>query len=298
MRDWQLRAALRRARHFLLSSPSVDSVESLACCALRPSTRKDYASSLSILEKHIRDSPPSPRCQSPRSASARLDAAASELLVQKARQCLSHSSLQGTISALRWAGNNLGLPFLHKNPLHDTLVRAVPQSDSQLRWIHPSTLQSICDMPNATCHDNVFVCLAALSFWHAMRVSETCRVRATDFDWSAVPPTVTIHPSKGRAGPRRPEPVCTPLQPAAVPYARAFCQLQRNPGPQPTAASLNAWLRERVRRTRDAGATWHSFRRGCATFMQHCGASIDEICVRGRWADRATARLYIYPWHD
>ena len=108
-------------------------------------------------------------------------------------------------------------------------------------------------MPNATCHDNVFVCLAALSFWHAMRVSETCRVRATDFDWSAVPPTVTIHPSKGRAGPRRPEPVCTPLQPAAVPYARAFCQLQRNPGPQPTAASLNAWLRERVRRTRDAG---------------------------------------------
>eukprot|EP00662_Eupelagonemidae_sp_cell21_P026022 gene26022-21038_t len=133
-----------------------------------------------------------------------------------------------------------------------------------------------------------------------MRVSETCRVDASHFDWRAASPTLTIHPSKGRHGPRVPDPVRTTLHPQAVPFGRTLCGLQeRYPAllsVKPTAPALNAWLHQRLRRTRDAGATWHSFRRGCATLLRAGFIARRKFGLPAARVARVLARLF--DWDD
>eukprot|EP00660_Eupelagonema_oceanica_P014620 gene14620-biopygen44127 len=256
-------------RQLLISPPSVESVESLACCALRPTTRRDYASVLHVFERFVRAR-----------ASARhdLDQAACELLLQKVRLCHSHGSIAGTISALRWAAKNLGVPLSHKHPLHDTLVRATPKADSQLRWVHPSTLHALCAAAQPTAHDQLYTCLAVLSFWHALRVSETCRVDPSHFAWDGAHPTFTIFPSKGRAGPRVPDPVRTPIHPQAVAYGRALCRLlQQYPhllSPKPTAAALNAWADGPIAQPQSCTSTRGMLERGGCPIAMFLSGSV------------------------
>eukprot|EP00661_Eupelagonemidae_sp_cell13_P013394 gene13394-biopygen5024 len=197
-----------------------------------------------------------------------LDDTISAMLLERisAPGTTSRSGIANTLSALRWAGKNLGLPISPKLHVHDTIVRARPAADSALQWLHPHTISQIAEHARNGDTDDLCTCRSVFSFFHALRVSEACRVCPSDFVFRAGQPTeFIIHPSKGQSGPQVPRPVPVLLHPAAEPWAQLFCATaERNPGSpalNPTSAFLNHWLRERLRTTRDAGASWHAHRR-------------------------------------
>ena len=112
-------------------------------------------------------------------------------------------------------------------------------------------------------------------------------------------PRVRVTPSKRRGDAL---PVTEALHHQATPWAQLLCNAAHPNSLVPFCtlppAELNSWLRSRLRGTRDADASWHGFRRGCATYMWHRGHSISAIQQAGRWQSATVARMYIYAWID
>eukprot|EP00661_Eupelagonemidae_sp_cell13_P016197 gene16197-biopygen723 len=192
-----------------------------------------------------------------------LDDAISALFLERiaAPSSASHSGLANTLAALRWAGNNLGLHISPKFRIHDTIVRARPVANSALQWLHPTSLAHIASHDRNGASDDLCTCRNIFSVFHALRVSEACRVRPSDFIFREGERTqFIIRPSKGAPGPQAPRPVIVPLHPAAEPWAELFCitasRFPGSPALNPTSAFLNHWLRDQLRTTRDAGASW------------------------------------------
>eukprot|EP00661_Eupelagonemidae_sp_cell13_P001138 gene1138-biopygen4736 len=88
---------------------------------------------------------------------------------------ISFRTRQDTLSALRWAGNNIELPISPKLRIHDTIVRARPAVDSALQWLHPSSIPHIAIHERTGFTDDLCTCRSIFSFFHALRVSEACR---------------------------------------------------------------------------------------------------------------------------
>ena len=118
-------SAVRAAIAVFSEGASGDTVESWVLNAVRPTTRRDYASALRALREFLERHPPPPQFRD-------LDQAVAALLHERATRpdAVSHSGLSNTLSGLRWAANNLGIPLTPKLRLHDSIVRALPVADS------------------------------------------------------------------------------------------------------------------------------------------------------------------------
>ena len=100
------------------------------------------------------------------------------------------------------------------------------------------------------------------------RISEALRLTPSSFNIGAPTPAISVVPSKRRGVT---PPVTAALHQQAIPWVAALLDTS-NPHPHALFCTLrpcdlNAWLRARLRGTRDADATWHGFRRGCATLL-------------------------------
>ncbi len=229
-------------------------------------------------------------------ARATAEDSAADFLLSLAAAGRARSTISSYLSALRWAARVLGLPLDAAYPLHDKMVHAIPRVRGALAWIHPATVRHLAASPCVSARDRVLTGLAILSYFHALRISEVLRLSPSSFTLSVSPPLVRIVPSKTRDA----LPVTAVLHPQAVAWARRLCVYAASGGALPFCTleprELNAWLRYRLRGTRDADATWHGFRRGCATYLWHLGFSLASIQRVGRWQSPAVARMYVYAW--
>ncbi len=284
-------AAVARARRLLSAPPSADSPEQFAVGALRPTSRRNYAAALGALQSFLR------------SAAARrtssLEDSVARMLVAYAAAGRKRSTVAGLLSGLRWGARHLSVPLDPGHALHDAIVKALPRLRGQLAWMHPASLRLLAALPRRSQRDDVLTALAVIAFFHALRVSEALRVSRAHFEWrGAACCRFTILRSKDSSGQPRLERVA--LHAEAVSWARLLCESAGDSGPATSlpAAHLNSWLRSRLRQTRDADCTWHSLRRGCATFMWHKGFPIEAIMRQGGWQSRQVCQQYIYPWMD
>lgn len=290
-------AAVDRARRILANGPSADSPEQFAVGALRPGSRSNYAQALGALLAFLRTDPVRP---------GSLDDAVARMLVAHAAAGRKRSTVGGLLSGIRWGARSLGVPVDPRLALHDCIVKALPRLRSQLAWLHPSSLRHIVSLPRHGLRDDVLTALVVLSYFHALRVSEALRVSRAHFNWHRPDgpsgPTTgcsfTIYRSKDSSGEPRLERV--DLHSEAAPWARLLCERCRDDGPVTSLPDthLNSWLRSRLVRTRGADCTWHSMRRGCATWMWHRGFPLEAIMRQGGWQTRDVCRQYIYPWLD
>eukprot|EP00664_Eupelagonemidae_sp_cell27_P006928 gene6928-5365_t len=207
------------------------------------------------------------------------------MLVALAAAGRKRGTIAGLLSGLRWSAKVLGLPLSPASPLHDAVVKALPRVRGQLAWLHPSSLCRLASLPLHSLRDRVFTALAIVAYFHALRVSEALRVTPSHFEWLSPSRAIfTILRSKDASGDLRPERVA--LQAEAVPWARLLCDLCA------ASQSVTSWRP----RTRDADCTWHSLRRGVATYMWHLGLPLEAIMRRGGWQNAGVCRQYIYPW--
>eukprot|EP00664_Eupelagonemidae_sp_cell27_P001097 gene1097-2957_t len=179
--------AVERACNVLAAPPSATSPRRFAIGALRPASRDSYRAALRSFAGYLRGAP---------THGPDVDEDVAGFLVGLAAAGRARTTIAGTLSALRFAGRVLGLPITPNCDLHDYIVRAVPRVRGQLAWIHPTTLAILLGRGKETRRDRVLQALAALSYFHAMRVSEALRVRPCDFDLPGG--RVRIHPSKKR----------------------------------------------------------------------------------------------------
>ena len=270
----------------LSSPPNRLDPSSIAATAIADSTRKAYLGYLARLLRFARD-PSHPNNRSP-------DETISFFLAHLAAEGKSPSTLANYMSAIRFAARVLGLPASTDSDLHKYLVRAAPTALTRRQWLHPSSLASLLARRHTRTRDKLLQ--VAISYFHGLRIIEALRLRPTDIDLPRS--TIRVFPAK-KADNR---PVVAPLHPQAVPWAVIVCDLRATSPLSPIASEtpqdLNKWFTDQLIRTRNAGATWHSLRRGMATFFDHAGAPIEVIRAQGRWVSDATVRKYICEWQE
>eukprot|EP00664_Eupelagonemidae_sp_cell27_P007995 gene7995-1544_t len=172
------------------------------------------------------------------------------------------------------------------------MVHAIPRVRGALAWIHPSTVRHLASLPCISARDRVLTSLAVLSYFHALRISEALRLAPAHFNLAASPPFVRVTLNKHH---NNAVAVTEALHPQGLPWARQLCAAAPPGSVVPFCTllpqDLNGWLRARLRGSRDADATWHGFRRGCATYTWFCGLSISTIQRVGPWQSVAVARI-------